>query len=48
MIHWAVFEKSPNWPSQSTKALGLVIEKPSSNPKTPYSDKEELQTLYGA
>ena len=47
-MHCAVFEKSPNCASQITSALGLVIEYPSSNPKTPYSDNDELQTEYGA
>jgi len=28
MMHCAVLEKSPNWASQITKALGLVIEYP--------------------
>lgn len=45
MMHWAVLWKSPNWASQMTRALGLVIEKPSSKPSTAYSEREELQTV---
>ena len=44
MMHWAVLAKSPNWPSHSTRALGLVMEYPNSKPNTPYSDKELLHT----
>lgn len=40
--------KSPNCASQHTRELGLLIEKPSSNPSTAYSDRELLQTVYGA
>lgn len=32
IMHWAVLLKSPNWASQQTRAFGLVIENPSSNP----------------
>lgn len=32
MMHWAVLWKSPNWASQSTRALGLAMAKPSSKP----------------
>lgn len=32
MMHWAVLWKSPNWASQHTRALGLAMAKPSSNP----------------
>lgn len=45
MMHWAVLWKSPNWASQSTRALGLAMAKPSSKPRTPYSDSELLHTV---
>lgn len=32
MMHWAVLWKSPNWASQSTRAFGLAMAKPSSKP----------------
>lgn len=32
MMHWAVLLKSPNWASQSTRAFGLAMAKPSSKP----------------
>lgn len=32
IMHWAVLWKSPNWASQSTRALGLAMAKPSSKP----------------
>ncbi|RUS31556.1 hypothetical protein BC938DRAFT_477569 [Jimgerdemannia flammicorona] len=42
MMTWAVFAKSPNWASQIMSELGSTSEYPSSKPKVPYSDNEEL------
>jgi hypothetical protein len=35
-----VLAKSPNCASHNTRELGLSMEYPSSNPSTPYSDRE--------
>ena len=42
----ALLWKSPNWASQTTRELGLLIEKPSSKPSTANSLRELLHTVY--
>lgn len=37
--------KSPNCASHSVRELGDSIEKPSSNPSTPNSDRDELEMV---